>query len=185
MSIDRQDIKHFGIIFGVAALLCGGVWIGVREVHHGMNQEMVQLRQKLGLNQGSDSLERLKDQVVLLETQFAKQANYVPNTPETGAVHAAISQSLQDLTVQGQEISTEPAKQYLRYGTVPVRVGFESDFVSVHRFVDRIEQSPRLIEIERLEIETDPRREGRLRVTLDLRAYYSDSNASENKGDIQ
>jgi|GEM_PF-6994779 len=185
MSIDRQDIKHFGIIFGVAALLCGGVWFGVREVHQGMDQQMNQLRQRLGLNQGSDSLERLKDQVVLLETQFAKQANYIPNAPETGEVHAAISQSLRDLTVQGQEISTEPAKHYHRYGTVPVRVGFESNFASVHQFIDRIEQSPRLIGVERLEIETDPRQEGRLRVTLDLQAYYSDSNASESKGAIR
>jgi len=174
MSIDRQDLKHIGLITAVGVLLCAGVWFGLRQMHDSLDQRSVELRERLGLSQGASSLERLQKKVALLEIDYDQRTSYVPSQPDTGAVHAAVSEALTGIAISGQAISAEAPLEYQKYGVVPVEVSFQGRFTDIQTFLKRIENANRLIGIKRFEVESSPRDEGLLRATVELTAYYAD-----------
>lgn len=185
MSIEKRDVQHFAAIIVTGVVLAAGTGFLARSERTSLTAKVTEQREQLGLQEDGtqESLDRLENEVLSLQGAVARSAGTIPDEPQTGSVYASVAQAFGDLDVTGRNLSTESPEIYRDYGRVPLIVDFRGGYRDMIHALEDLERADRLIRIDQVHINSDPREVGQRRVHMELSAFFiSDASGS---GDVQ
>jgi len=174
MRIDKDQLKVFIVLALVVGGFAVGIWMPARQQRRVLQDRIDQAEQKLRQARESPSLKKWNKTVASLEQQLASSRQRVPPRNELATVLRGLSEVLSKRNVMDQSVSTAPAQRFGSFGVTPITVKFRGSFPDAHAVVQRIEQMPRLIQVDRFEVDRGEVTEsGPVRVYLELSAFFS------------
>jgi hypothetical protein len=177
--LDRfHEIKPWVIAGAVLGGLFIGVWYPYHHLRSQMQRQIDEARVELGLSlDGSDDWTTLPTHVAMLRERTRGAQKYVPQQDEIAEVLRGLTTSLDAHGVTRPEVTTKKAKHFADYSVIPVSVQFTAQFPETFGVLKRLESLPRLIRIERLELESNAReRWAPLTVGLELSTFFSQAD---------
>jgi Tfp pilus assembly protein PilO len=173
MWIDRDELKMLVVWVVVVGTFAVGIWWPARQQRQALDQRISGYEQALARAKESPSLDAWHKTVASLEREVTASRQRLPAQGEPVNVLRGLSEVLDRRGVTKRQVSTEAARHFGRFGVTPIVVKFRGRFPDAHAVVKRIEQMPRLIQVDRFAVTgspeggTDPRR-----VHLELSAFF-------------
>ena len=175
MPVERDQVKTVVI---VAVVLIGfgiGIWWPAHAQRAGLQARIDRVRAELGID--PDSQRGVRDwyaQVTALRERVSGAQRYVPAEDELADVHRSLTQALNAFDVIEPEVLTGEITHYDDYSTIPVNLRFRGSYAAARGVLEQIESTPRLMRIDRLDVESDGEQlTGRVIVRLELATFFS------------
>ena len=175
MPIERDQLKTLAIIVSLGLVFAVVIWLPGHFARQKIQTRITSARHELGIMPDHKAgLSSWYTQVVNLRQTVNGAQKYVPEQDELADVLRGITQAMQDNPVESPELTTRDVTHFANYSVIPVSLQFSAHFPDVFGVLDAIEQMPRLIRIERLDIASNPNDPGqRLSVKLELSTFFS------------
>lgn len=178
MRLDKEQLTMLVVAIVVVGGAGAAIWMPARQQRQALQQRIDRAQQKLEKARQSPSLSKWHQSVASLEQRLANSRQRVPSQEELAKVLRGLSDVLAKRGVTEQEVSTAPAERFGSFGVTPVTVKFTGSCPDAHAVVKRIEQMPRLIQVDRLEVNhPEPKQPGAVRVYLELSAFFKRKQA--------
>ncbi len=179
MPIERDQLKTLAIIGVLFVLFAAAIWLPGHFTRQSLERRIDAARHALGVmpDQGA-GLSEWYAQVIDLREQVRGAQRYVPEKDELAQVLRGLTAAMQQHQVTHPELTTRDVQHFANYSLIPANVQFSAPFPQVFGVLDEIEAMPRLIRIDRLDIESNPQRSDMpLAVTMELSTFFSKSQA--------
>ena len=174
MRTEKQQFIVFGVLAAVGLAFGVGVWWPAHQQRQQYHQHIEQARQTLKKARQSPKLETWHQAVDQLEQRLKGAQQHVPTRDKPAEVLRGLARALREHGVVDQEVITRPARKYGEHRVIRIKVTFRGSFPAAYSIVRRIEQMPRLIQIDRFAITDAAGQEaGRLAVDLELSTFFS------------
>jgi Tfp pilus assembly protein PilO len=175
MRIERDQVKTL-IVFAI--LLVGfsvGLWLPARAERARLQERIDSARDTLGMDLAqSKGLVKLHQVVTELRQTCNGAQQYVPQEDEMADVLRGLTESLVEMGVREQEVTTREVKHFAHYSVIPLELNFHSSFPMAYEVLRQIESRPRLIRIDNLEIQGDLQKPQQpLEIHLELSTFFS------------
>lgn len=180
MGPDKKTIRRL-VMVGVATLMGGAViWLPEHFKRVSMYDQIHDAEYALGINPGlSTGLGQWYQQVVSLREEVRGAQQYVPEEDELADVLRGVTEALRREGVSEPELVTRPIEHYVNYSVIPAGVQVAARYPALFEVLREIEKMPRLIRLERLEVEPSRDDPDQLEVALDLSTFFSKAQSRE------
>ena len=180
MQISRGDIKTLAVLAAVFAVFAVGLWLPASFTRSDIQERITAARTELNNQKYSaKDLANLNRNVLELRASVQGTQRYIPEEDELDELLRSLAESLQGFDVRQQEIETSRMEYHADYTVVPVSVRFEGSFPTTFGILSQIESMPRLLRIERMELQ--PQRQDRigeaLLVSLEINTFFAETKA--------
>lgn len=177
MRIERHQLQMAAVIAGSIALYAGVVWWPQKHHIAELQEQIAEAEDQLGVARGqTDALARLARDVDQLRRQVTQNHKTIPARADMGELIRQLSLQIDRAQLAGQNITTEPAEPADDAMALPVVLTFEGSGAAVFDLVDRIENMPRLMQVQSLRLHSEDPAAGRVRGALHLRTYFQPPN---------
>lgn len=173
--ITRDSLIVLGV---VAAIVLGAVFL----VYTPQNKKMQAIEGEIAAEAASLEADGLKAAVVpemlkQIETMRVRYKDFdrrLPKRKELGGFLREISENLSSESLGNQLIEPgSPTQQELFY-TLPIIVRFRGPYLSLARFLEKIDRMERLTCVQKMSVVNDPKDQV-LDVTMQLNIYFTES----------
>jgi Tfp pilus assembly protein PilO len=179
---DKVIRRRLALLGAVTLLLGAAIWLPEHLARGELRHSIEKDRYALGINPGvATGLGQWYEQVVALRSEISGAQQYVPEEDELADVLRGVTEALRRDGVSDPELVTRPVEHYVNYSVIPAGVQVTATFPSMFEVLSELERMPRLIRIDRLEMELsrdDPRQ---LEVALDLSTFFSKARKDEER----
>lgn len=181
MQISRGDFKTLAVLAAVFAVFAVGLWLPASFERSKIQDRITAARDELNNQKYSaQDLANLNRNVLDLRASVRGTQRYIPEEDELDELLRSLAESLQSFDVRQQEVETSRMEHHADYTVVPVAVRFEGSFPTTFGIISQIESMPRLLRIERMELQ--PQRQDRanqpLLVTLEINTFFAETKAA-------
>lgn len=174
MRVNQAKLKFAGILAFAAACFFALLWWPMVSSIKQVQAEIVQAEADLGLTRGrTDGLTQLAQRVDDLRAQAALNNKEIPDSAEMAAVLRQLSLQIERADLAGQGISTFDSEKRDEVIEVPVELTFSGRSPLVFSFVEQIEDMPRLVQVDSLQIATDPQDPRQVNARVRVRTFFS------------
>jgi Tfp pilus assembly protein PilO len=171
---DRDQLKVLAVLLIVVGGFGAGIWLPARAERQTLQKRITEARQKLAKARESPSLRKWNQAVGNLRTKIDQSRQRVPRQDEMAEVLRGLSEVLNTRHVDDREVMTRDMQRFGRFGLIPIEVTFRGTFKDAYAVMQRIEQMPRLVQVDRLELGSNQRAEEQgLSVQLKLSAFFA------------
>jgi len=166
MRIEKDQLTTVAIIAVLSAAFVFAVWMPARKSRAAAATRVAAADAELAaLRAGDASVEAWQKRVDGLRAEVETTAHRVPQGHELAPLLRGLSRSLSDRAVAAEQLVTDEIESYAEYDVIPIHMEFQTGFPVLWEVVRELEHMPRLIRVDRLEIEAvevddKPRRGG-------------------------
>lgn len=174
MRIDHKQMRMSLIIVGLAVAYVGLLWWPVQNDIGALRAKIAKSEQELGIARDrTDGLAKLAEEVNRLRHEVAGSNKEVPAQSEMAAMLRELSVQIESENLTGQGINMLAAKAGEDYLTQPVELTFSGRSLDAFRFVNRLENMPRLVQVESVAMRQEPDSGGqRVKASLRLNTFF-------------
>lgn len=182
--IERDQWKFVAVL---SVLLMGfgiGIYLPAHYQRAKIQKRIDIAKAELGLDPAAAAnMSRYHTRVVALREEVSGAQRYVPRVEEIASVLRGLTRSLDAYEASQPEVLTREAREYADYSVVPVSLRFDGSFPAAFGVLDRIESMPRLIRIDELHFQADPKHlDAPMSVRLELSTFYSTGDEGSREG---
>ncbi len=178
-----QDAPLWIGVMGLALAGVLGGWLPIVNRGRSIEQAIAGLESELAKPTDSpERINKLRAQVARLEERGRGRTAVIPKDHEVAKLVQDLSASLDTLDLVRREITTGSPRQVDQALSLPVTVMVSGDFGSLVSLLREIEQSPRLVRVDRLKLGPASRTKSEepadrmLRADVVLNAFYLGAN---------
>ncbi len=172
MPVERAELRLIAALLCVVAVFTVGLWLPNVSRAQELREEILKLEKDLGVSRDrSDDLARLAHDVDRLREKMASTNKVIPEQGELAGFLRELSVQIDQEQLTDQGLSTGSIREGDEYTTLPVELTFSGNSLAVFRFVNRVEEMPRLVQVDRLVVEDGPE-DGRVQVEMDLNTFF-------------
>lgn len=178
MRLDRGQMVWGSIFGGVILVFVAGLWWPASHKINKLQTEIVKTEHDLGIVRGrTNGHAILKVQVDDLRKRVASNRKVISPAHEASALLGELSLMIETAELTDQTLSSLKNEVDDGVTASPVELTFRGNSVRVFDFVRRVEQMPRMLHIDALEIELDPE-VGEVEAKVSLTTYFSGEEGS-------
>jgi Tfp pilus assembly protein PilO len=178
MRIERDQLILMASMAGMAAVFCVAAYMPMRDQQKQSLAQIQACKAQLAIDlAGAGDLARLESEVQALREANSGAQRGVPTQSELKSLLLALSSELDSRQVTDKETQMRAIMHGADYNVQPVSLRFKASFPAVYGFLRRIESMPRLIRIDRLELNTTPDGGGKLNARIELSTFFTDGEA--------
>lgn len=181
MPVSREEVRFLAVLGLIVGAFGVGLWLPAHRERAKLQTRIDQARQQLEAQRANaDEVARLHQQVVQLSQAVSRQPHQVPEQEDLDQVLRHLTRALQSSNVREPDLTTRDTRHFAHYSIIPIEVEFQGSFRDAFGVLERIESMPRLIRVDRLELEGQERNTaGPLSVSLQLSAFVAREEASK------
>lgn len=155
----------------LVVLTTGGSWLHWRLVST-QQQELAMINNQRQVLEAAIAKSDVHQKLQTLQTQAKAYDNALPERNEVAGVIENLSRELTQMGVAERSVVTGNGTSTGQIHQIPVNVNFRGSFTSVFELLNHMQQSPRLVRVERLVIQRDLARPAQeLAVSMNLRSF--------------
>ena len=174
MQIDRHQMRTGLIVLGMTVAFVAAVWWPHVRQSAGLNGQIAALDSELAhKRQQVENAVHLQEELDQLEHELAGNNKQISPRQDVAGLLRQINGQIAQEELGDQNLTTHPQKSVNRdYTILPIELRFAGDSVSAFRFVRRVEQMPRLVQLRHLDMRADVERSSRVEVTMGIDAFF-------------
>ena len=174
MRIDRSEVRALVLGLLVAGAMIAGLWWPTHARRRALTAQIEQADSVLRDSGAKDvGLSALAQKVELLKTSADAAQQRVPTQLGLGDLLRQLSLQADAQQVTSLEVSTKSIIAGPDYSIIPLTVQFHGLFPSVFGFLQAVEQMPRLVRVNRVDLHGVPSKPGDpLAVTIELYTFF-------------
>ena len=181
MSIDRSQLRFTLIVIGLVAAFGVGVWGPTYWQIRSVKQQIAHTESELGITRGrTDGLAMLAHEVDHLRQEASGDMKTIPTHANLADVLRELSTQIEAEKLTSQGISTPETVTTDDHTELPVQLTVKGSSHSVFALIGRVEDLPRLVQFDEVEIERDDKAPGQVRASLKLTTYYGTQEGSRS-----
>lgn len=174
MRIDKMQMRTGMIIAGLAVAYAGLLWWPAHRHIRSLEAQITENEQALGIARDrTDGLAKLANEVNKLRAEVAGSNKEIPDQGEMAAMLRELSVQIENENLTGQGINMLAAKAGHDYLTQPVELTFSGRSLDAFRFVNRLENMPRLVQVESVAMRQESGTQGqRVKASMRLNTFF-------------
>ena len=174
MHIDRFQMRTGLIVLGMIVVFVAAVWRPHARQCADVQGQIAALESELAhKRQQAEGAAILQQEVNQLESELDGNNKQISPRHDVAGLLRQINGQIAQEELGDQNLTTQPQKSVNRdYTILPIELRFAGDSVSAFRFVRRVEQMPRLVQLRHLDMQADVERSSRVEVTMGIDAFF-------------
>ncbi len=174
MRASKSQVRLASIIAIAVAVYAALAWWPLMRDIQRTRQQIATGEKELGITRGrTDGLAQLAHRVDQLRARSAMNNKDIPASAEVAGVLRQLSLEIEAASLTGQGISTRESQKRDEVIELPVELSFAGPSTAVFGFVERIENMPRLIQVDSMQIQRNADKGGTVDAAVRLRTFFS------------
>jgi Tfp pilus assembly protein PilO len=179
MWIDRDEWKVLAALAVIVVAFAIGIWLPARSERAGLHERIEHAENQLAKARASPDLSTWHEAVSTLRRELQGAQRRVPQDDELSRVLRGITNALNERGVRRQEVVTQEIERLDAYNVIPITVNFQGSFMDAYHVMERVEQMPRLIQVEQLHVKKPNDGAEALAVHMELSTFFAHLESTE------